>query len=191
MRRNQSWCFEHKPSIRKSQKNIYITERQYLKFRSPVWPQLSLSLPRVINVKFPPQLHQKYYITQYEEFGFSSLTQMKDDYTTNSHYPTYTFLFRKVGRMYLFQLGSERVMGNADYQTSPVFLLHVSRGRSCQIFVSWSTIIQPQSGVFYSKKPLWKKNYSSVITKWVHIIHNTMFMLLWLHWVKLQWWQIR
>ena len=32
---------------------------------------LTLSLPRVINVKFPLQLHQKYYITQYGELGFS------------------------------------------------------------------------------------------------------------------------
>ena len=42
---------------------------------------LTLSLPRVINIKFPLQHHQKYYITQYEgELGFS-FTQMKDDYT--------------------------------------------------------------------------------------------------------------
>ena len=46
---------------------------------------------------FPLQPHQKYYTTQYEELGFSSLTQMKDDDTTNSHYPTHTFLFRKLG----------------------------------------------------------------------------------------------
>ena len=32
---------------------------------------LTLSLLRVINVKFPLQLHQKYYIAQYEELGFS------------------------------------------------------------------------------------------------------------------------
>ena len=44
---------------------------------------LSLSLPRAINLKFLLQPHQKYYITQYEELGFSYLTQMKDDYTTN------------------------------------------------------------------------------------------------------------
>ena len=31
----------------------------------------SLSLPRVINVKFLLQPHQKYYITQYEELGIS------------------------------------------------------------------------------------------------------------------------
>ena len=47
---------------------------------------LTLSLPRVINCKFPLQPHQKYYITQYEEFGFSKLTQMNDEYTTNSHF---------------------------------------------------------------------------------------------------------
>ena len=40
---------------------------------------LTLSLPRVINLKFPLQPHQKYYITQYEEFGFSLLTKMNDD----------------------------------------------------------------------------------------------------------------
>ena len=32
---------------------------------------LTLSLPRVINFKFPLHPHQKYYITQYEEPGFS------------------------------------------------------------------------------------------------------------------------
>ena len=32
---------------------------------------LTLSVPRVINLKFPLQPHQKYYITQYEELGFS------------------------------------------------------------------------------------------------------------------------
>ena len=32
---------------------------------------------------------------------------MKDDYTTNSHYLTHTFLFRKVGRMYFLNLGAK------------------------------------------------------------------------------------
>ena len=32
---------------------------------------LTLSLPRVINFKFPLQPHQKYYTRQYEELGFS------------------------------------------------------------------------------------------------------------------------
>ena len=31
----------------------------------------SLSLPRVINFKFPLRTHQKYYIAQYEERGSS------------------------------------------------------------------------------------------------------------------------
>ena len=60
----------------------------------PIHNSLSLSLPRVINIKFLLQPHQKYYITQDEELGFSYLTWMKDDHTTNSHYLTYTFLFK-------------------------------------------------------------------------------------------------
>ena len=65
---------------------------------------------RVINFKFLPQPHQKYYITQYGELGISYLTQMKDDYTTNSHYLTYTYLFRRLGECILFELRSERVI---------------------------------------------------------------------------------
>ena len=32
---------------------------------------LTLSLPRGFNFKFPLQTHQEFYITQYEELGFS------------------------------------------------------------------------------------------------------------------------
>ena len=49
-----------------------------------------------INFKFCLQPHQKYYIMQYEELGFSSLSQMKDDYTTNLHCLIYRFLFEKL-----------------------------------------------------------------------------------------------
>ena len=63
------------------------------------------SLSKVINVRFPLQPHQRYYITQYGELGFWSLTKVKDDYTTNVHYLTYTFLLKKVGRMYYSNLG--------------------------------------------------------------------------------------
>ena len=35
------------------------------------FPKLTLSLPSVINLKFPLQPHQKYCITQYGKFGFS------------------------------------------------------------------------------------------------------------------------
>ena len=48
------------------------------------------TFPRVINFKFPLRPHQKYNISQYEERGFSELPPMKDDYTTNSYYLTYT-----------------------------------------------------------------------------------------------------
>ena len=49
----------------------------------------SLTLLLKINFKFPLQPCQKYCITQYEELGFSSLTQMKDDlYYHYSHYRT-------------------------------------------------------------------------------------------------------
>ena len=34
-----------------------------------------------VNFKFPLHPHQKYYITQYEELGFSWLTQMRGHYT--------------------------------------------------------------------------------------------------------------
>ena len=44
------------------------------------WLTLTLSLPRVINFKFPLQPHPKYTITRYEELGFSLLTQMKDKF---------------------------------------------------------------------------------------------------------------
>ena len=39
---------------------------------------------------------------------------MKDDYTTNSHYLIYTFLFRKVGRMYFLNLGVNPVPVQPD-----------------------------------------------------------------------------
>ena len=58
---------------------------------------LTLSLQRVINVKFPLQPHRKHCITQYEELGFSYPTQMKHDYTSKSHYLTNTFLFIRLG----------------------------------------------------------------------------------------------
>ena len=44
-----------------------------------------------------------------ENVAFHSFTQMKDDYNTNSHYLTYTCLFRKVRRMYFLNLGVKRL----------------------------------------------------------------------------------
>ena len=56
---------------------------------------LILSLPGVINFHLQP--HQKCNITQYEELGFSYLTQMKGDCTANSHYIIQSLLFRRLG----------------------------------------------------------------------------------------------
>ena len=39
--------------------------------QTPPQKKLTLSLPKMINFKFPLQPHQKYYITQDEELGFS------------------------------------------------------------------------------------------------------------------------
>ena len=69
------------------------TARASVAHSTPV-KTLAFTFPtRMINFKFLLQTHQKYYITQYGELGFVSLTQMKDDCTTNSHY-IQLFLFR-------------------------------------------------------------------------------------------------
>ena len=63
-------------------------------------------ISRINNFKFSCSLTSN--ITQYGELvGSSKLTQMKDDYTANSHYITYTFL--RGWENVLFELGSERV----------------------------------------------------------------------------------
>ena len=51
----------------------------------------------MINLKFFMQPHQKINITQYEGLGVSWLNQIKDDYTTNYHHITHTFLFNRLG----------------------------------------------------------------------------------------------
>ena len=61
-------------------------------------------------ITFLLQPHQKFTLHSIKEFVFRSFTQMKDDYTTNFHYLTYTFPFERLGDMYLlFEFGSERV----------------------------------------------------------------------------------
>ena len=50
---------------------LLISESLGLVFWSPITEDLTLSLLRMINVKFPLQPHQKYYITQYGELDFS------------------------------------------------------------------------------------------------------------------------
>ena len=84
---------------------VYRAYRSDQQYQAPIYPVVysftvpgRFSHPRVIKFKIILQPHQQYYITQYEELGFSSLNQLKVDYTTNSHYLThYTFLFQRLG----------------------------------------------------------------------------------------------
>ena len=66
---------------------------------------LILSLPnfKVINVKFPLQPHQKDNITQYEELGFSSLTQMQKMAILQILTTSLIRFSSKVGRVYLLK----------------------------------------------------------------------------------------
>ena len=58
--------------------------------------------PQISSPASPEILHQ----TVWRTWHFIA-TQMKDDYTTNSHYLTHTFLFRKVMKMYFLNLGTK------------------------------------------------------------------------------------
>ena len=40
-----------------------------------------------------------------KNLAFHSLLRLKDEYTTNSHYCTYAFLFKRLGEMYFLNLG--------------------------------------------------------------------------------------
>ena len=55
----------------------------HYRLKSTTPPCTPISALFIIIFKFPLQPHQTYYITQYEERGFSLLTQMKDYYVTN------------------------------------------------------------------------------------------------------------
>ena len=69
---------------------------------------LTLSLPRVINFKFPLQPHQKYYITKYEEPVFSYLTKWKTIILSISHTSPMHLSLRDWENA-LVELGRERV----------------------------------------------------------------------------------
>ena len=67
---------------------------------------LTLSLQRVINFKFPLQSHQKYYITQYEELGFSYWAYSDERWLCYKFsLPHLYILHFSVGRMYVLDLG--------------------------------------------------------------------------------------
>ena len=79
----------------------------------------NLDLQMQIDSKFPLQPRHKYYITQYEELELSLLTQMKDDYTTNSHW---SHLYTGEGT---FELGNERVKPVGKSPISAVWQMKV------------------------------------------------------------------
>ena len=83
------------------------------KENTPEVRQYNPSTPVGDQFQIPLQPHQKYDITQYEELGFSCLTLMKDDYTTNSHYLTLMHLILKGWENVLFELESARKRGRA------------------------------------------------------------------------------
>ena len=60
------------------------------------------------------------------------LTQIKNDYTTNSHYLTYTFLYQKVGRMYFFE---QRRSPNTLRTFSVVLVMQGTRARNIWCFL--------------------------------------------------------
>ena len=52
---------------------------------------------------------------------------MKDDYTTNSHYLTYIFNFKRFGRMYFLNLGMKGLKV-ASFTNFGCFLMRVKLG---------------------------------------------------------------
>ena len=81
----------------------------------------------MINFKIRLQPHQQYNLTQYEELGFSQLTQLKDDCTINSHHLTCTFLFKRFGECTFLNLGVIRVLkGESMDQSNLAMQIQVS-----------------------------------------------------------------
>ena len=63
------------------------------------------------------------------------LTQMKDYYTTNSHYLTYTLLFRKVGRMYFLNLGVKRLRKGKVYEPRALCTVSLRYSSACLVWL--------------------------------------------------------
>ena len=95
----------------------------------------TLSLLRVINVKFPLQPHQRYFITHYEDLGFSQLTQMRNDFLTNSHNLTYTLSLTNVGRMYFLSIG---VKGLKHTGHAYIFFCLLQKGMHHSLYNNYS-----------------------------------------------------
>ena len=102
--------------------------------------------------KFPCNLTRNIAYIQYRELGFSQFTQMKDDYTTNSHYCTLLtrFLFRGWENV-LFELGSNRVNMRGMYKADELWYEGARMNHS---------IHSMSSSGFHSTKPSPGANYS-------------------------------
>ena len=64
---------------------------------------------------------------------------MKDDFTTNSHYLIYTFLFRKVGRMYFVNLGVKGLrmaMGLCVVRCWSVIMLVITKSQESDLLIT-------------------------------------------------------
>ena len=113
---------------------------------------LTLSLPRVINIKFLLQPHQKYYITLYEELGFSSLTRMPDDKYYQFSLPSLEQFYLQGWENVLFELGSERV--KAGHSTL--------QNRHAQIVTYCMCLIDRVKG------PYWENIGPNVLAVWTN-----------------------
>ena len=65
------WTWEGGVGSTLTRVTVFLEKRPALSMPQLIPVDLTLLLPRMINFKFPLQPHQKYYITRYEEPGFS------------------------------------------------------------------------------------------------------------------------
>ena len=104
-------------NIRPHPGTLRIDYRETKQHSSSISLVLTLSFPRVINLKFPLQPQQKYNIPKCEEFGFSQLTQTKYDCTLTILTTSLVHLPLKSWENVLFKLGSERVRLDIRWDT--------------------------------------------------------------------------
>ena len=84
---------------------------------TPLADTFDASTPKSDQFRISTAASPGYYITQYGELDFSSLTQMKHDYATNSPYLTHTPTLYNCWENVLCERGSERVRLGPTTQT--------------------------------------------------------------------------
>ena len=70
-------------------------------------------------------------------------TQIKDDYTTNSHYISCTFLFTRSGECVLFELRSQRVKKNNNLEQNGAFPFPQVESSQCLQHKAWNASTDP------------------------------------------------